>query len=134
MAMNKKEAAHVADLERQLAEAMAFRRTDAVKPDVPPPGPSSMGRMTFGFRHHIYDLKASAEPAASSTIGHYSYYEGGKRSGGSQRAIWLCSTRLLALQVARNKMENEVARALAKLDAEIEIERANPTPHPERDA
>lgn len=128
--MTKKEREHVAALEKALAEARAFRRTDDVQPDVPPPGESSMGRMTFGFKPHTYDLKASAEPAASTFIGHYHYYDG-KRSGGSQRGIRLCSTRLLALQVARNEMERNVAKALARLDAEIEAERANPTPHPE---
>ena len=131
--MTKAERAHVAALEKDLAEARAFRRTEPVKPDVPPPGESSMGRMTFGFLHNTYDLKSSADPAASTSIGHYKYYDG-KRMGGSQRGISLCSTRLLALQVARCEMERSVARALAKLDAEIEHERANPTPRPEHDA
>lgn len=137
MAMTKKEAAYVADLERRRAEAMALRFTEPKTPDVPPPQGGPGMRYTFGFRAHSYDLTFSAGPAVSSCIGHHSYYQDAKgfhRSGGSQKSIRLCSTRLLALQVARNMMENEAARALAKLDAEIEHERANPTPHPERDA
>lgn len=131
MAMNKAEKAHVAALEKQLAEAVAFRRTELVRPDVPPPRPgTSMAGMTFGFRPHTYGLEASAKPAASSCVGHYSYSDG-KRMGGSQRSIPLCSTRLLALKVARCEMERNMAVALARLDAEIEAERTNPTPHPE---
>lgn len=131
MAMNKAEREHVAALVKALAEVSAFRRTEPVYPDVPPPVSGGGAAMTYGFLPHTYDLKASADPAASSSVGHYRYYDG-KRSGGSQRGIRLCSTRLLALQVARCEMEAYVARALARLDAEIEAERANPTPHPEQ--
>lgn len=130
MAMTKAEREKFAALEKDLAEARSFRRTERVTPDVAPPISGGGAAMTYGFLPHTYDLKASADPAASSSVAHYRYYDG-KRSGGSQRGIRLCSTRLLALQVARNQMEQNIAEALARLDAEIEAERANPTPHPE---
>jgi|GEM_PF-3154884 len=130
MTMNKAERMHVAALEKDLAEARAFRRTDTVKPDLPVPANGS-GRNTYGFKTHVSgSIDFRAEPHSSSSVSHHRYHEG-KLSGGSQRGVALCSSRLLALQVARNQMENNFAQALARLDSEIEAERANPTAHPE---
>lgn len=132
MAMNKAEKAHVAALEKQLAEARAFRRTDSVETDLLPPNGYGPERFTFGFRPFVYGtIEFRAEPIATSSIYHYRYQSGGRMSGGSQGAMRLFSTRLLALQGARNQLEQNVAEALARLDAEIEAERTNPTPHPE---
>ncbi len=132
MSMNKAERAQMAALEKSLAEARAFRRTDLVTPDTPPPEAGGYERYTFGFRAHAYGtIEFRADPCASTSVGHYRYYDGGKRSGGSQGSVALCSTRLLALQVARNKLEKAFAETLAELDAAIEAERANPTLHPE---
>lgn len=133
MAMNKAEREHVAALVKALAEVSAFRRTEPVYPDLPAPA-NGAGTTNLGFLPHVYGpIEFRAEPCASTSIGHYRYHEG-KRSGGVQRGVSLCSSRLLALQVARNQLERNFAQALARLDAEIEAERANPTPHPERDA
>lgn len=132
MSMTKAERERFALLEKDLAEALAFRRTEEVAPDVYPPNTSSKDRMTYGFQPHQYNLDASAEPCASTSVSHYRYYNG-KITGGSQRGVRLYSTRLLALQAARYKMECAVAKALAKLDAAIEAERATPTPHPEHE-
>lgn len=133
MAMNKAEKAHVAALEKQLAEARAFRRTDVVDADLLPPEGYGPERFTFGFRSFVYGIiEYRAEPMASSSIYNYRYRSSGVReSGGSHGSMRLCSTRLLALQRARNQLEQNVAEALARLDAEIEAERDNPTPHPE---
>jgi len=133
MAMNKAEKAHVAALEKQLAEARAFRRTDAVETDLFPPNGYSPEKLTFGFRPFVCGtIEFRAEPMASSSIYNYRYRSSGVReSGGSHGSIRLCSTRLLALQRARNQLEQNVAEALARLDADIEAELANPTPHPE---
>ncbi len=131
MAMTKAERERFAALENDLAESRAFRRTEEVKPDLPVPDNGSGGK-TYGFRAHAYGaIEYKADAHASTSIGNHSYYEG-KRCGGSQRGVPLCSTRERALRVVRNQLENNFAQALARLDAEIEAERANPTPHPEQ--
>lgn len=132
MAMNKAEKAHVAALEKQLAEARAFRRTETVEEDLLPPNGYGPERFTFGFRPFVYvTIEFRAEPIATSSIYHYRYHSGSRMSGGSQGSMRLCSTRLMALQRARNQLEQNVVEALARLDSEIEAERTNPTPHPE---
>lgn len=129
MTMTKAERAHVAVLEKNLAEALAFRRTDLVKPDVSPPEPGS-GNTSYGFRPHVYETEFRAEPFNSTSIYH-GRSDNGRQSSRSHGSIMLCSSRLLALQMARNQMERNFATVLAKIDAEMESERANPTPHPE---
>lgn len=130
MAMTKAERERFAALEKDLAESRAFRRTEQVQPDLPVPGNGSGGK-TYGFLPHAYGtIEFRAEPHSSSSISNHRYYEG-KRCGGSQRGVALCSTRERALRVVRNQLENSFAQALARLDAEIEAERANPTSHPE---
>lgn len=135
MAMNKAERERMSALEKQLIIerhnnriAKALRYTDPVTPDLPPPEGGSMG-MTHGFDIYGYGIENKIEPVSSSSTSHYRYHEG-SRMGGSQKSRHLFSTRLLALRAARNQVEEAAARRLAEIDAEIEREIAEPTPHP----
>lgn len=122
MAMNKKEQAEFAAMKKKLAIASAFVRTPAVEKDISAPPTSGPTRYSHGFDFNIYGLKVGEY--WSGCVSHYtSNPEGGKGYvSGSQRAIDLYSTRLLALRALRHAAENKAASDLAEIDMQIEDE------------
>ena len=121
MAMNKKELAAMADLQRELAEARALRFTQKVAPDLPAPAPSSNAK-TSGWDFNSYSFEVTQ--AWSESIAHGNGPARDRRMIASKGAVPLYSTKLLALKAMRNKMEHKAARELAKVDALIEREAA----------
>lgn len=119
MAMNKKEQAAFAAMERDLLVARAFCRTQPIAPDVPAP----RGGYTNGYRASFSrNTRIEAEAMWSSAIGHGKGYHDGKAyRSGSQNPISLYSTPVLALRALRHATENEMAQQLAKIDAAIAV-------------
>lgn len=121
MAMTKKERA---EFDAALKEARilgALRWTGEVLPDVAPPSNGSkFGTLSKGFAFAGWD-HVRIEPAYSSSISHNI----GRDDGTSmQQPRWLYSTRLLALQAARNSLERRFAESLAVIDAAIADEKS----------
>ncbi len=128
--MNKKEQAAFDELKKQLdmarREARAWRLTEEVKPDVPPPTKS--GEYTFGWHslEYLMDSCGRVEEAASSMGSHYSGSRINQiRSGkgyvsGIQNPLPLHSTKARALKALRHKVEQRMLAMLVRLDREIE--------------
>ena len=121
MAMNKKEQAAMADLQRELAEARAFRFTPLVGRDLPAPSTSG-GGVISGWDYNAYYM--NAEQAWSKSVAYGLGAAPKSNMSASQGARSLYSTKLLALKAMRNEMERKAARELAKVDALIEREAA----------
>lgn len=120
MAMNKKEQAEMAEMEKNVRLAKALRWTDRVEKDIPAP---SSFKSTSGFVFNSYYL--SVDPAWSESVSHgIGRSARDSRISGSQRAIAMFSTRLLALRGLRNAVESAAAEKLAAIDKEIERELA----------
>ena len=120
MAMNKKEQAEMADLKHQLALARAFRFTEPVEKDVPPPAPESkFGELSIGWTYILGRKEVFV--ACSSITGHSI---GRTDETRSQRPMQLYSTKLLALKGLRHEMEQVYAKELARIDALIAQEQA----------
>lgn len=124
MAMNKKELARMAELEKELREAKALRFTELVEKDIPVP---KWNESSSGFIFNAYLMNVS--PAWSNSVHHGIGYATEKehrasRSSASQRGIEMYSTRLLALRAMRNVVEQKAAAELAKIDLAIEFELA----------
>lgn len=117
MAMNKREKELVESLRFELAKARAFRFTANVERDLPPPERS--GELSLGWDFNHYSKRAYK--ACSSTIYHG---EGWERTS-TQNPRSLYSTKLLALQAMRHKMEKEFSETLARVDLMIEEEYDN---------
>lgn len=115
MAMNKKEQAEFANMQKKLAVASAFMRTPAVKKDVPVPDV----KYSNGYDFNLY-YQAVCE-YWSGPCTHYSEDPTNKKGhvSGSQNGISLYSTRLLALKALRHAVENKAAEDLAKIDMQI---------------
>jgi hypothetical protein len=127
MSMTKKELAEREELRRQLRLARAFRFTEKVERDVPPPETSSsFGALTKGFLYNAYHNSWRVEPACSSCVSHAF---GRDDKTDSQQPCSLYSTRLLALKALRNDAEQQCAKWLAEIDTEIEKETANERTH-----
>ena len=125
MAMTKREKEEMESLRQQLREAVAFRFTEDVKPDVPPPEGGS-GRLSVGFQFRLGGLRVyssrelvEALPSCSSCVGH-GY--GTTKETTTQNPWWMYSSKLLALRAARRELEKQYSRALASVDEQIEKE------------
>lgn len=115
MAMNKKERAEFEEMRQEVRISRAFRFTDPVKPDVPPPdkwGALSTGYLCGGSRVDV---------ACSGTMSH-AFGQTDKTT--SQNARTLFSTKKLALKALRHVMERRFAKELAEIDRQIEVEDA----------
>jgi len=124
--MNKKEQAEFDALKQQVRLAKALSWTQPVPPDVPAPLSSERGnRLIKGFLYSAYAGFGgdAVSPACSDSIHHNSRSDSQTSTKGSRS---LYSTRLLALQALRHKVEQECAARLAAIDAKIEQE--SPTP------
>lgn len=114
MAMTKSEKAYVQSLERQLS----FCFTPDVKPDVPPP--TGVGQYTSGWIVLGSGEHARAERAWSSAVSHgWGTDKPGPRMSASQNAIWLYSSKSLALRAARRVIEEHAATLLYRIDQQI---------------
>lgn len=114
MAMTKKEKELVSDLKKQVAILKVFRFTEDVEPDVMPP--TVFGDVATGYEFNSHTgviSKAWTE----------SHFHGSgwvkPKYGGSQCAIRLYSTELLALKAMRRAMEKTFAEKLASVDRMI---------------
>lgn len=112
MAMTKKEQQRLADLEQQLREAKAFRFTEAVATDRPPP--PSFDSLVKGFTFNDYNDEISK--ACTSSNSHCPYSD---EETTSQRPLHLYSTQLLALRALRHQVELKCAKRLAEIDRRI---------------
>ena len=119
MAMNKREQKALADAQNELAYARALRwSTEAAGPDLEPPlksGEYTSGWLVIGGGEH-----ARIVPAWSQ-INTHGWGDDRPREGrsGSQGSRQLFSTRQRALAVLRNQLEDQYARKLAAIDAEL---------------
>lgn len=118
MAMSKKERAEMEELRQRLSTIAALRWTEPVEPDVPVPDWKTGNELSKGFLPCGSDR---VEVACSSSCYHAI---GRNDKTNSQQARWLYSTRLLALRALRHRVELESAHKLARIDAQIENEKA----------
>lgn len=126
MGMNKKEQAAFADLEYRLRLAKALRFTEPIERDVQPPACTDHDeKLRKGWDYNAYIGGFSGpkvEKACTSSIYH-GFGDDTKTT--TQRPKPLFSTRLLALRALRNNVETQVAEILAKIDEQIEEEKAS---------
>lgn len=122
MAMSKKEAERVEQLEARLA----LRHTAPVNYDI---DPESVGDTeTFGFtRGHVRVEWLKPNRAVTTHSGHGSNGVGRLPKLSSQRGIPLHSTRADALRHMRYELEQQAAAALRAIDLEILSEGENPS-------
>lgn len=128
MAMTKKEAeAHRKEVDA-LKLRLALCWTPKVEPDVLAPSLSDVTSRVALVKGWLpaYDR---VEPACSSRV-HHSV--GSTTETRSQGARNLYSTKLLALRAARNDLERRFAHELKLMDEKIEMEKAYPTPLPDK--
>ncbi len=116
MAMNKKEQAHVADLERRLLESEARNIKSApVEFDLMPPKHGDGGQLIAnGWSFNTYSNRVSK--SCSSSIYHA---RGQWDKTTSQNQIRQFSTELLATKALRYEVEQELYKKLAKIDKRI---------------
>jgi hypothetical protein len=111
MAMTKKEQAEREALLNEIARLKAWRLTEPVKRDVPPPLTSEAGsRLTKGWDYNAYS--SCVYKACSSCISHG---KGWERTL-SQHPIALFSTRERAYAALRYAVEQECIARLAEID------------------
>lgn len=117
MAMNKKEQAAFANLERRLREAKAFRVTEMVAPDVQPPSPGEHGpsRLLKGWLFNVYNDQVNR--ACTSSVHHN---PNGDDRTTSQCPRSLYSTEERALLALRNQVEAIFMKRLVAIDERIE--------------
>lgn len=113
MAMNKKEQAYVALLEKKLSELEALQIfSPEINPDLSPP---TGGSVLNGYIFNSHG-EGRVSKACTSSIGHCVYQWDVTTS---QQPIYLFSTELLAYKALRRAMENKFAENLAQIDAKI---------------
>jgi hypothetical protein len=111
MAMTKKEREEMEALRRELAIASAFRMTDPVDRDLPPPTDFSDLSRGWDFNAH----NRSVEKACSSCVHHGSGWE----RTNTQRPAHLYSTERRAWLALRYAIARQAAAHLAEIDARI---------------
>lgn len=120
--MNKKEQAEMDGLRNQLRIAKALRFTEAVGPDVPIPSRAAPhAELSKGWLYHQWHGEFRVEIACSSVVNHA---VGRNDRTTTQQPRELYSSKLRALRDCRAAMEMDFAKALARVDAEIEAEAA----------
>lgn len=118
MAMNKKEQAAFAELQKDLLIARALRFTDPVPADIPIPERG----LAKGWLFNSYLGNPDVARACSSSVSHC---YGDDNATTSQGATRLYSTKLLALRALRHAVELKCAEILAGIDLQIEDEATN---------
>lgn len=128
MAMNKKEAAELAEAKQAARINRALRWTDPVSRDLPPPqrGIGGLYVITNGYDINSHASVPNAYKAWSSAVsnGNGHAINGERPKYASQNSRTLYSTRLLALRALRSELEMRYAKTLADIDAEIDAEAA----------
>lgn len=114
--LNKEQQAELDRLRRALAVALAWRRTEPVERDVPPP--TSGAPLSKGWDSRAWSGQWRVDKACSSSISHG---DGWDRTT-SQGARHLYSTRERALRAARYELEQQFALTLADIDEQIAAE------------
>ena len=115
MAMTKKELAEMGELKKKLAIALAFRRTEKIERDVPPPSHDApFSTLSKGWDSHAYDGVSVWEGCSS-----LSSHGRGWSQTSSQNPRWLYSSKVKALKAARWELEEIYADILAAVDREI---------------
>lgn len=117
MAMSKKEKAEVEELIRLANTLAALRWTVHVKPDIPQPDSYNLETQGWAYMASAYYGGDKVSQAWSTNCSHG---PGNSRSSGSQGAIDLFSTELLALKALRHVVEKECAARLYRIDRMIE--------------
>ncbi len=102
----------IADKDQSLREALAFRLTDPVEPDVPVPGFDDLSK---GYLFNAYS--GDVLKACSSSVFH-SYGRDDKTT--TQGARRLYSTKALALKALRYSVERDCISRLTRIDKQIE--------------
>lgn len=124
MAMTKKEQAEFEELRQQLLLAKALRFTEQVERDLHPPQDE---KIVNGWNYNDYIGDFFYSPRVEKACTASNMHGNGKwNHTNARRAQFLFSTRLKALRALRCAVEQKVASILAKIDAEIEKEIANP--------
>jgi hypothetical protein len=113
MAMTKKEKGYVEFLENEIAEAIAFRFTEDIAPDVFPP--TGYDEIAIGYDFNSYNSTVS--PAWTSSNSHGSGHV--RDRSASREAIDLYSTKKLALRALRRTLEKKYSAELARIDRMI---------------
>lgn len=124
MAMNKKEQAAFADLERQLALVMALRVTDAVEYDVMPPSVDALSteKLRKGWLFNSYNDEVGR--ACTSSMYHNRH---GDDKTTTQQPARLYSTEERALRALRHAVELICMKRLAGIDNRIkQAKKASP--------
>lgn len=119
MAMTKKEQTAFESLQHQLRLAKALRFTESVERDVMPP--SNYDGLAKGWDYNAYIGGPRVEKACSSCV-HHGFGDDTKTTSQGTRRLF--STKLLALRALRVEVESKVAEILAKIDEQIEEEKA----------
>lgn len=120
MAMTKAEKQVVADLERELRLARAFRPSDPVEADVP--RPTNFNEVKYGWTYAICYENVKVMKVTSDSGAHYTGewrprdYKGGWSQGGRD----LYSTAERAARAGRYELYRKCMEALADADALIE--------------
>lgn len=118
--LNKQQQVELDELRQALAVALAWRRTEPVERDVPPPEGHGLSK---GWDSRAWSGQWRVEKACSSRVSHGSGWE----RTSSQGSRHLYSTRERALRAARYELEQEFARTLADIDEQIaEVTQAQP--------
>ncbi len=132
--MTKKEQAEMEALRRDLRIARAWRRTEPVAPDVPPPDRgASKGWYVFAYLKANSGVVKAMSESHSHFTGEKAWeradaktWEESQRFGsGTQGGLRLYSSKLLALKAARAKLEADMAMELAAIDELIEREQSS---------
>ena len=127
MAMNKKEQAAMKEAIDRADLLAALRWTDPVNKDIPAPlysFKSSDGkRYTEGWDFNAYSKKVYQAWSECVAHGTGPYPVDNKNRHGSQNAISLFSTKLLALKAMRHSVERQAAADLMAIDRLIEKEK-----------
>jgi len=115
MAMNKKEKAHVEELQRALNLAVVLRWTTEVLPDIPVP--TRWDELIPGYTFHAYGNRVEVSCSSAG-----SHSKGNNTKTTTQNGIRQYSTRLRALRGMRWAVEQECARRLLDIDDQIKEE------------
>lgn len=126
--MTKKEAAAHAEQVDKLMLRVALCWTPVVGPDIPIES-INFSANGLKFVSGWLPMYNRVEPACSNRVNHGA---GSAIRITTQGARDLYSTRQGALEALRNEMETRFAKELLVIDREIEKERLNPTPLPDK--
>jgi len=128
MAMNKKEKAAMAALERNISLRWSDPTNEELMPDLPEP--QYGGTTVLGWTVNYHKMRAdglcgAVHATTSESASHHSGHT--PKAHGSQGPIAQHSTRLRALRALRRQVERQSAKQLALIDIEMRAELAKGT-------